>query len=199
MMIESTHDRELLERWRQGDGAAGSALVKKHFDALHRFFTNKAYGYEDDLIQQTFMACVEARDAFRGDSSFRAYLFGLARFQLLTHYRKLHRGRAVDFTSRSVCDLRTSPTGAIARHQGRRLLKFALQQIPVDQQIALELTYWEDLSAPEVAAALGIPENTVYSRLRRAKTHLRVALEQLTDTHFERECALAWLTLDAPS
>jgi RNA polymerase sigma factor (sigma-70 family) len=196
-MIASTHDLELLAHWRQGDGAAGSALVKKHFDALYRFFTNKAYGHEDDLIQQTFMACVEARDAFRGDSSFRSYLFGLARFQLLTHYRRSQRGRGFDFTSRSVRDLRTSPTGAVARHQEQRLLERALRQIPVDQQIALELTYWEELSAPEVAAVLGIPENTVYSRLRRAKTHLRAALERLTDAKPERDSALAWFTLGA--
>jgi DNA-directed RNA polymerase specialized sigma24 family protein len=40
------------------------------------------------------------------------------------------------------------------------------------------LTYFEELSAIEVAEALGIPENTVYSRLRRAKAHLRAALER---------------------
>ena len=61
-------------------------------------------------------------------------------------------------------------------------------------QIALELTFWEGLSAPEVARALDIPENTVYSRLRRAKAHLREALEQLSEFESEREGALALLT-----
>jgi RNA polymerase sigma factor (sigma-70 family) len=192
-MSSTLSDRELLALWRAGDGQAGSALVKRHFDAIHRFFANKAHGHEDDLIQQTFMACVEARDAFRGESSFRAYLFGLARFQLLTHYRKHYRGPGLDFTTRSFRDLRTSPTGALARHDAHRTLEYALQQIPMDQQIALELTYWEDLSAVEIAQALGIPENTVYSRLRRAKEHLRRALEQLGDEASERDRAIALL------
>jgi RNA polymerase sigma factor (sigma-70 family) len=192
-MNSTVCDHELLALWRAGDGRAGSALVKRHFDAVHRFFANKAHGHEDDLIQQTFMACVEARDAFRGESSFRAYLFGLARFQLLTHYRKRYRGPGIDLTSRSFRDMRTSPTGALARHDASRSLEHALQQIPIDQQIALELTYWEDLSAVEVAHALGIPENTVYSRLRRAKQHLRRALEQLSDEPSDPDRALGLL------
>jgi RNA polymerase sigma-70 factor (ECF subfamily) len=177
-MSHALSDVELLALWHDGDERAGSALVRRHFDAIHRFFSNKAYGHEDELVQQTFMACVQARDAFRRESSFRAYLFGLARFQLLTHYRKRRRAPALDFTSRTFRDLRTSPTGTLIKHEQRRLLQQALQQIPLDQQIALELTYFEELSAVEVAEALGIPENTVYSRLRRAKAHLRAALER---------------------
>src|SRR5215468_5288882 len=95
-MTESASDIELLKAWIDGDNGAGSILVRRHFDALYRFFTKKASGHEEDLIQQTFMASVEAKDAFRGDSSFRAYLFGLARFQLLTHYRKVYRRPVLD-------------------------------------------------------------------------------------------------------
>jgi RNA polymerase sigma-70 factor (ECF subfamily) len=190
-MMIAEEDTELLERWRRADGRAGSALVKRHFPALHRFFANKARGYEDDLIQQTFVACVEDRDAFRGDASFRAYLFGLARHQLMDHYRRIYRRQHLDFTSTSLCDLGTSPTGSLARQEERELLDLALRELPVDQQIALELTYWEELAAPEVASVLGIPENTVYSRLRRGKAHLREALERLTQVPAKRERVLA--------
>ena len=95
-MTETKSDIELLQAWIDGDSRAGSVLVRRHFDSLYRFFANKASGYEEDLIQQTFMASVEAKDAFRGESTFRAYLFGLARFQLLTHYRKVYRRHDLD-------------------------------------------------------------------------------------------------------
>jgi RNA polymerase sigma factor (sigma-70 family) len=188
-MVEDPDDRALFERWRAGDTRAGSSLVRRHFEALHRFFSSKAHGQVEDLIQQTFMACVEARDAFRGESSFRAYLFGLARLQLFTYYRKSQRRRMLDFTSTSVRDLGLSPTGVLAQREDERLLSLALQHVPVDQQIALELTYWEGLSAPEIARVLQIPENTVYSRLRRAKDHLRRALEVLSDQPTQRRRA----------
>lgn len=169
-------DLDLLTRWRAGDNTAGSALVKRHFATLLRFFSNKARGQEEDLIQQTFMACVEAKNGFRGDSSFRAYLFGLARFQLLTHYRKRYRHPALEPVTTSLQAPGTSPTGALARREERQLLDLALQSVPTDQQIVLELFYWEGLSAPEIAQVLSIPENTVYSRVRRAKRHVRDAL-----------------------
>ena len=187
------HDLELLTRWRSGDNSAGSALVKRHYETLHRFFSSKAPGHDEDLIQQTFVACIEARDAFRGESTFRAYLFGLARFQLLTHYRKMYRRPDLDFTITSLRDLGTSPTGALLRREAAQLLQLALSQVPVDQQIALELTYWEGLAAPEIARVLDIPENTVYSRLRRAKEHLRKALEQLSDSEGDRDQAFKML------
>jgi len=195
-MNESRSDTDLLEAWRTGDNTAGSALVRRHFDALHRFFANKASGYEEDLVQQTFVATTESKSEFRGDSSFRAYLFGLARYQLLTHYRKKYRGPAFDFITTSIRDLGTSPTSALSRQEERHLLELALQQIPVDQQIALELTYWEELTAAEVAQVLDIPENTVYSRIRRAKTHLREELSRLTAEPESQDAALALLTKD---
>jgi len=192
-MSEAQTDLELLQLWRGGDNRAGSSLVKRHFEALHRFFATKAHGHGEDLIQQTFVACVEGKHSFRGECSFRAYLFGLARMQLYTHYRKTYRKQAFDFTTTSVRDLSTSPTGALVQREERQLLLLAMQQVPVDQQIALELTYWEGLAAPDVAQVLGIPENTVYSRLRRARGHLRKALEELSDVASEREQALALL------
>lgn len=189
-MTAPASDLELLARWRTGDNLAGNLLVKRHFDGLHRFFSNKSQAHYEDLIQQTFMACVEAKDAFRGESSFRAYLFGLARFQLLSHYRKVYRARHVDFATTSVCDLGTSPSGALAKSQHRDLLQRALQQVPIDQQIALELTYWEDMTGPEIAHVLNVPLNTVYSRVRRALEHLRAALERFSTDGAEIEGAL---------
>lgn len=172
-------DAELFSRWRAGRADAGSALVRRHFRALHTFFSGKATGHVEDLVQQTFMACVEAKDAYRGEASFRAYLFGMARLQLLAHYRKSKRHALIDLTTSSLRDLGVSPSGMVAEQQGRDLLAAALQHLPVDQQIALELSYWEELTAAEVAHVLGIPENTVYSRLHRAKENLRKVLDEL--------------------
>jgi RNA polymerase sigma-70 factor (ECF subfamily) len=204
-MTEEQTDLSLLERWRAGDNTAGSALVKRHFAALERFFASKVQAPHEDLIQQTFVACVEAKNSLANESSvgshaeapcastFRGYLLSLARLQLYVHYRKDSRERKIEFTTTSVRDLSPSPTGVLVRREEQRLLMYALQHIPVDQQIALELTYWEGLSAPDIACVLGIPENTVYSRVRRAKTSLKNALCQLSELAYQRERALGLL------
>ena len=186
-------DLTLLARWQAGDNRAGSELVKRHFHTLHRFFATKASGQSEDLIQQTFVACVESKHAFRAESSFRTFLLGLARFQLYTYYRRRARTQQLDFTTASVRDLGTSPTGLLAAREEHLLLLRALQTVPLDQQIALELTFWEGLSAADIGRVLEIPENTVYSRVRRAKAHLRTALTELCPR--DEECSAAYKLL----
>jgi DNA-directed RNA polymerase specialized sigma24 family protein len=67
----------------------------------------------------------------------------------------------------------------LAVHQEQRLLLEALRRIPLDYQLVLELYYWEDMAAPELAQVLGLPEGTVRSRLRRAKEALSEKMTSL--------------------
>ena len=186
-------DQDLLRDWRAGDNGAGSLLVKRHYRALHRFFRTKAHAHCDDLIQETFLACTQTKESFRGESSFRTYLFGLARYQLLTYYRKRRRVCQIDVATCTLRDLGTTPSGVLVRGQEHQLLRLALTHVTIDQQIALELSYWENLPAPEIARVLEVPEDTVYSRLRRAKARLREALHMLESNAEARARAFAQL------
>jgi RNA polymerase sigma factor (sigma-70 family) len=175
-MATSTSDLELLDAWRGGDLGSGEQLFRRYFAQINRFFRNKTDSGIEDLIQSTFLACIEGRDRFREASSFRTYLFGIAHNLLRTHYRK--RARDVDFEHTSVVDLGASPTGPLTQRDEQAALLRALRSIPFDHQVILELSYWEDLSGPEIAEVLGLPPNTVRSRLSRARTALREALER---------------------
>jgi len=169
-------DWELLAAWRGGDTRAGNELVALHFQAISRFFRSKLGDDVEDIIQQTFLACVEARDRIEG-ASFRSYLFGVATRRLFDYLRAKYRtGHRIDFSVTSLADLGTTPSEGVARNQRARLLQTAMQQIPIDAQIALELAYWEGLSGKEIAVVLGIDEGTVRSRLSRARTRLRSAV-----------------------
>jgi RNA polymerase sigma-70 factor (ECF subfamily) len=163
-------DAELLRAWRAGDRLAGEELFERHFEAIARFFRNKVDDGIDDLIQRTFLACVESRDRFRGDSSFRTFLFGVAHNVLGKHFRRKRRhGDRIDFGVTSVHDLSPSPSVIVAKHREERLLLEGLRRIPLEHQVVLELYYWERMSAPEVAQVLGVPEGTARTRIRRAK------------------------------
>ncbi|HFE45477.1 MAG TPA: RNA polymerase subunit sigma-70, partial [Nannocystis exedens] len=80
-------DFALLDAWRDGDLDAGSRLFDRHFESIHRFLRNKVGDETDEVMQRTLLACVESRDRFRRASSFRTFLFGVARLELLSHYR----------------------------------------------------------------------------------------------------------------
>ncbi len=175
-------DAAAVTAWRAGDQAAGKSLFAKYFEPLVLFFRNKVDEGVDDLIQQTFLAILGSIDRFRGDAPFRSYLFAIARNELLGYYRK-HGRRAgdVDVTEISVAAMSSAqPSRLLARHHEHQLLLDALRTLPLDLQIALELVYWEDLSGPELAVALGVPEGTVRSRLRRGKEMLAERLTELS-------------------
>jgi RNA polymerase sigma-70 factor (ECF subfamily) len=171
-------DLELLAAWRDGDRDAGDELLARYFEPVCRFFRGKIGDDVEDLIQRTFLDCVESRDEVH--DSFRAYLFTTARHRLFDHLRQRYRLPAqVALSDCSVADLGTSPSSKLARTEYEQLLVRALRELPLDQQIALELAYWENLPGREIAAVLGIAENTVRSKMARAREVLRTRVEQL--------------------
>ena len=180
-------DLELLDAWRAGDPVSGDELVSRHWASISRFFRAKVGDDGADLISQTFLACVERKDEIAGDN-IKAYLFGVARRRLADHLRKRARGPVHDFAVSSLVDFGTGPATAAARRQRSELLRDGLARIPLDDQIALELSYFEQMSTREIAAVLEIEENTVRSRLARAREKLRAALAELASPE---EAALA--------
>jgi RNA polymerase sigma factor (sigma-70 family) len=171
-------DDALLQAWRAGDRNAGQQLIERHFDAVCRFFRSKLGDDVDDLIQRTFLDCLERAHEIR-TPTFRSYLFAVARNRLFDHLRRGFRQPVDALGSQSITDLQTRASGAIARAQARELVTRALQALPVDFQITLELAYWEELSGAEIAAALGVSEHTVRSRLSRGRKMLRAQVERL--------------------
>ncbi|MEM6991135.1 MAG: sigma-70 family RNA polymerase sigma factor [Myxococcota bacterium] len=163
-------DAALLQRWRDGDERAGSRLLERHVVRVSRFFRSKVAAAAEDLIQQTFLACVEGRHRVRDGTSFSAYLFGAARNVLRAHLRAIDADRKnLDFESQSIADLAPGAHTNLARRRDQRAVLEALRRIPLDLQIALEVVYWEGLSGAELAEVLEVPHPTARSRLRRAK------------------------------
>jgi RNA polymerase sigma-70 factor (ECF subfamily) len=79
----------------------------------------------------------------------------------------------MDFGITSLLDLGVSPSTAFAKDEEQRLVLEGLRRLPVDQQILLELFYWQDLKGPELAKVLDVAEATVRTRLFRARQQLR--------------------------
>jgi RNA polymerase sigma factor (sigma-70 family) len=169
-------DEELLTAWRAGDTRAGDVFVRRMFGPIRRFFASKVAGEVEELVQQTFARVVEARMRFEGRSSPRTFVYGIARNVLREHYRRRHRSD-VDVEDLAVRDMAAGPSTLRWRRREDELLLESLRTLPLKMQIALELFYWDDFTAREVAEILEIPEGTVASRLGRAKERLRGQFE----------------------
>ena len=176
-------DAALLDAWREGDVDAGDELLKRHFVAVYRFFaanlTPSGRGADpEDLTQRTFEACIARRD--RVETDFRAYLFGVARRQLYLEWKQRQaRGDVLSPSDVGVRDVRTSPSGAVARLEDQKLFLRALERLPLEFRAVLELFFWEDRPIASIADELGIAVGTVKSRLFRGKSMLGQALREL--------------------
>jgi RNA polymerase sigma factor (sigma-70 family) len=186
--MEPKTDFELLEAWREGDQRAGKELFARHFDSIYRFFRSKVDDAAEDLTQQTFLGCVKAKDSYRGDASFRTYLYTIARNRLYTHIRdRQRRDAVVEVGQQSVADLGLgsglgSATAAIAAREEQRLLLQAMRHLPLEMQVALELHYWEGLSVREIAIVIETPEGTIKRRLQRARQRLDELIVELASS-----------------
>ena len=172
-------DLDLFERWQGGDRSAGETLFERHFDAVYRMFRHKVAD-TDDLVQRTFLACIEYAPRLRDASSFRTYLLTIARNELYMYLRRKGRiGDRMDPGVTCLEDVGPSPSQVLHRNREQNLLLKALRRIPLESQVLLELKYWERMTGPELAEVLGLPEGTVRSRLRKAKATVEEVMAEL--------------------
>lgn len=187
-------DGDLLERWRGGDSSSGEALFDRYYDMVERFFINKVSNGVEDLVQETFTRCVASRERIRDNEQFRLYLFGIAYHVLTEHLRIRYRaGPPLDVDVSSMCDLAPGPVTLVVQRREHRLLLEGLRNIPADDQVVLELHYWENLTTEDIAVVLGIPVGTARGRLQRARTKLGEVMHRLTESPHDLTSTVARL------
>lgn len=169
-------DFDLVERWATGDTTAGDELTRRHYNSVFRFFEVRLPAQAEDLTQRTFLACVEALKKRSLHTSFRSYLFGIARNHVLMSLRRsATRSNALasfgDDGQRP--SRQTSLTAVFARTEEQQLLLAALVDLPPDLQIAMQLYYWDSMSTAEIGEVFSIPPSTVTTRLARARHLIR--------------------------
>ena len=187
-------DATLLREWCVGDRRAGEQLFARHGDAVLRFFRNKvSYQDTEELAQETFLRLTRNRERIREGRTLRAYLLGVAKRVLIEHLRKLPRQRALDPAVESIVDLVPGASTIIARREEQELLVNALRQIALEQQILLELHYWERLKATQLAEIMDVKPSTMRTRIQVARDALRAMIARLAANPELVESTLAGL------
>ena len=181
-MDPSLPDADLVQAWRAGDRSAGGVLLRRHFGAVYRFLEGKVGGAAEDIAQRTFVIAAESLGDLREDTAFKAFLYGIARRQVLQHLQRQHRHARRDGPRPASL---MSPSAAVARVQEHRLVLAALQRLPLELQIAIELYYWEQMPTKQIAHVLDVPQNTIKTRLHRARKELREAIETVSSSDAE--------------
>ena len=180
---DASSDSDLVARLRDGDRAAVEEAYVAHHAAI-RGFARRLVGdaaAAEDIVHEAFVALPRAIRRFRGDSSLRAFLIGVAANHSRRHVRSAMRRRRATERLAAREELRPRTVDATSELINRQLasrLWAALDALPIDQRIAFVLCEAEQRTSVEVAEIVGAPEGTVRTRLFHAKRKLREMLEE---------------------
>jgi RNA polymerase sigma-70 factor (ECF subfamily) len=173
---------DLLERLRKADPDAVAECYDEHHDAIRAFACRLLGDRElaEDVVHEVFVELPKSVKRFRGDSSLRTFLFGIAANRARRHLRSTSRRRnAMEGLAREPQNGGgASPDDRASDNQLAEALAHALDSLPTDQRVAFVLCEIEEMGSPEAAAVLGVPDATVRTRLFHAKRKLRRHLER---------------------
>jgi RNA polymerase sigma-70 factor (ECF subfamily) len=171
--IDAMSDAGLVAACAAGDRTARAMLFEQHVDAIHRFVA-RMRGSDadavDDLVQATFLRAFGAAARFRGPTA-RAWLHGIAANTVKEHARsEIRRKRALGAFTETLA----ATTGPIDPLVAR--LPDAIAALPHAQRAAFVLIDLEGERGVEAAAALGIPQGTLWRHVSEARIALRRSL-----------------------
>jgi RNA polymerase sigma-70 factor (ECF subfamily) len=172
---------DLLSRLARGEAAALGELYDAHHEAL-RAFTRRLLGDDaaaEDLVHDVFVRLPSVVGRFRGDSSLRTFLIGIAVNDARHHVRAAQRHRvAAERMAEHTQPRGAGPDQQTEEQRFLRALHQALDRLPLDQRVAFVLCDVEERSAGEAATLTGAPEATMRTRLFHARKKLRIELER---------------------
>ena len=176
-------DGDVLERIGSGDLEALGTLYDRYEHSIRRFLSRIgiADGDLDDLVQLTFLEVVRAAKSFDPRYAARPWLFGVAATMARRHRRRFAQMtvRLKRFvTGRGSDPGPEMPDEAFDAREAERRFRRALDALSDKKRDVFVMVTLEGASGEEAAMALGIPINTVWTRLHHAREELRRMLSE---------------------
>jgi len=157
-------------------------LYDEHFPLVWR--TLRRFGVDasflDDAAQDVFMVALRRHEEFRGESSYRTWLFGIAVNVAREYHRKGRRSEPIPEAFVEEPAATSSPLDHVTQQEALKFLERFLERLDDRRRTVFVMVELEQVPAPEVARALGVNLNTVYSRLRSARQAFAAALGKRT-------------------
>jgi RNA polymerase sigma-70 factor (ECF subfamily) len=132
----------------------------------------------EDAVQDVFIVVHRRLSDFHPSTSARAWLYQIARRVARDYRRKIRRKGGLDPLPESISDNQPDAADRYEQNEALKLLAEVLDELDEKGREVLVFTELEEIKSPELAKLLGLPLNTVYSRLRRARAAFNAALER---------------------
>ena len=173
--------------------------LEQHGDYLYRcaMLRVRDVTVAEEMVQETFLAALQAKDRFAGQSSERSWLVGIMKHKIVDHFRKSVREQPVSddelmndeftglFDEGGHWKIETTgpkewmdPGSALDKAQFWQVLRRCLDELPPRTSRVFALREIDDVSSEEICAAMKLTKSNLWVMLHRARTHLRSCLER---------------------
>ncbi len=193
-------DDDVIARIRAGQTWCFELLMRRHnrrvFRALRAIL--KRDDEAEDVMQEAYVRAYEHLAEFRGDAAFGTWVMRIAVHEALARVRREERSRGTapldEEAPAMLSELSRTPEQLVNDQQLRVVLERAIDALPDDFRVVFVMRTVEQMSGVETAACLGIPEDTVKTRLHRARLKLQESVsgslemtcERIYDFHLSR-------------
>jgi RNA polymerase sigma-70 factor, ECF subfamily len=177
-VLETPSDHALAAAYRAGDERAAAELVRRHAPAVGRFLYSSGASRDeiDDLVQEALFRAFRAfrrLDGWRGEASFRSWLFAIAGNVLKDEYRRRKGRQVVSIEDRDLPD-RADPHADLAASETQEQLRRGIATLPRLQREVFLLRTQQGTGYVEIAAALGTTPGA-------ARVHYHHAVKRLKE------------------
>jgi RNA polymerase sigma-70 factor, ECF subfamily len=177
--MQSTSDEVLIGRIANGDRLAMQVLYARHHVRVFRFVIRivRDESTAEDLISDVFLDVWRQAGRFQGRSSVSTWMLAMARFKALSALRRRPDEKFDEDSTAGIEDGSDDPHTSLEKKDKSALIKRCLAGLSAQHREIIDLVYYHDKSVEEVAAIVGIPENTVKTRMFYARKRLSELLK----------------------
>ena len=177
--MQLTSDEVLIGRIANGDRLAMEALFARHRTPVYRWlvrFVNDA-PLAEDLLSEVFLDVWRQAGRFEGRSAVSTWLLAIARFKAISTLRRRLDGKLDEETASAIEDPTDDPGTALEKKDKSVMIRKCLLGLSTEHREIIDLVYYHEKSVGEVAEIVGIPENTVKTRMFYARKRLAELLK----------------------
>jgi RNA polymerase sigma-70 factor (ECF subfamily) len=176
--VSDEQEAALIRRIGARDRDALAVLYTIYHRRLARFLGRfiRQYDVVQEIVNDTLFIVWQQADRFRGGSRVSTWIMGIAYRRALRSLRQASARPAVQALAEDAAEV----VDELETEEQRELLARALESLPLEQRMVLELTYYLGHSCEEIAAIVDCPVNTVKTRMFHARRKLRALLPVLS-------------------
>jgi RNA polymerase sigma-70 factor, ECF subfamily len=172
--MQAPADEVLIGRIARGDRLAMQVLFARHHVRAFRFVLRLVHdeALAEDVISEAFLDVWRQASRFEGRSTVSTWLIAIARFKALSMLRKRREEELDDETADAIEEPSDGPEVAATKKDKGDRLRQCIGALSPDHREIIDLVYYHEKSVEEVAEIVGIPENTVKTRMFYARKKL---------------------------